>query len=129
MDMSEIASGVQHIGIPAEDMDATIEFYLGLGFRQVLLTCTPDGTPVTFLQMKNLVMEVYKSADCARKTGAIDHVAIDVTDIEEAFETVKQKNVNVLDEGIQSLPFWEKGVRFFTVEGPNKEKIEFCQRL
>ncbi len=27
------------------------------------------------------------------------------------------------------LPFWENGVKFFTIEGPNKEKVEFSQYL
>ena len=30
---------------------------------------------------------------------------------------------------IHFLPFWDNGVRFFTIEGPNKEKIEFSQYL
>ncbi len=25
--------------------------------------------------------------------------------------------------------FWENGVKFFTIEGPNKEKVEFSQYL
>ncbi|MDR3335033.1 MAG: hypothetical protein LBT13_09150 [Treponema sp.] len=30
---------------------------------------------------------------------------------------------------IQNLPFWGKGIKFFKIEGPNKELIEFCQIL
>ena len=33
----------------------------------------------------------------------------------------------MLDSEINSLPFFEKGVRFFTILGPNAEKIEFNQ--
>lgn len=35
----------------------------------------------------------------------------------------------VNDHEIQFLPFWTKGVRFFMVKGPNRETIEFCQKL
>lgn len=35
----------------------------------------------------------------------------------------------MLDAEIQFLPFWENGVRFFTIVGSNKEKIEFSQYL
>ena len=28
---------------------------------------------------------------------------------------------------VHFLPFWENGVKFFTIEGPNKEKVEFSQ--
>ena len=30
---------------------------------------------------------------------------------------------------IESLPFWEKGVRFFKVLDPNNAPVEFCQIL
>jgi hypothetical protein len=35
----------------------------------------------------------------------------------------------MLDQQVNGLPFWENGVKFFTIEGPNKEKIEFCEKL
>ena len=31
--------------------------------------------------------------------------------------------------GIEELPFWENGVKFFMIKGPNEERIEFCQKL
>ena len=30
---------------------------------------------------------------------------------------------------VHFLPFWENGVKFFTIERPNKEKVEFSQYL
>lgn len=30
---------------------------------------------------------------------------------------------------VHFLPFWENGVKFFTIEGQNKEKVEFSQYL
>jgi hypothetical protein len=33
------------------------------------------------------------------------------------------------DDHVNFLPFWENGVRFFTVTGPDMERIEFCQKL
>ena len=35
----------------------------------------------------------------------------------------------MLTPGINSLPFWEKGIKFFIIEGPNRERIEFCEIL
>ena len=61
--------------------------------------------------------------------GAIEHVAIDVTDIEKIYEEICNKGLNTLNDEIHFLPFWENGVRFFTIMGPNHEKIEFSQRL
>ena len=63
------------------------------------------------------------------EAGAIDHVALNVKDIEEIFAYVNQENLNTTNDTIHFLPFWENGVKFFTIEGPNKEKIEFSQYL
>ena len=30
---------------------------------------------------------------------------------------------------IQFLPFWERGVRFFILRGPNEERVELIQQL
>jgi hypothetical protein len=81
------------------------------------------------MSLKNLTVELYEDGKAAMKNGAVDHVALDVTDIEKAFELVKAGGYELLDREIQSLPFWERGVRFFTIVGPNHEKIEFSQRL
>ena len=80
--MKDYATGIQHVGIPTKDMDATKKFYEDLGFEAAFETVN-DGARVCFLKMHNLVMEVYESEDAAGKIGAIEHVAIDVTDIEQ----------------------------------------------
>ena len=63
------------------------------------------------------------------KYGAIDHIAIDVTDVEKVYEKICDMELNTLGDEIHFLPFWENGVRFFTIEGPNKERVEFSQYL
>lgn len=123
------AAGIGHIGIPTCDISVTVPFYERLGFDVVHTSKTPDGVNVVFLSLKGFTIEVYESAVCAKKTGAIDHIAITVADIDDAFEQIKQKGMKMLDDKVQFLPFFEKGVRFFTIEGPNAEKIEFCQRV
>ena len=84
---------------------------------------------VAFLQLGDLMIETYENHRAAEKAGAIDHVALATTDIEAAFAAAKEAGMHLLHSSIQSLPFWENGVRFFMVEGPNKERIEFCQKL
>lgn len=126
--MKDYATGTQHVGIPTKDMDATKKFYEDLGFEAAFETVN-DGARVCFLKMYNLVMEVYESEDAAGKIGAIEHVAIDVTDIEQVYKEICDKNMNTLQDEIHFLPFWDNGVRFFTIKGPNEEKIEFSQFL
>ena len=123
MNIKDFTTGVQHIGIPTNNIEETINFYQTLGFTTALRTI--NGTEeVAFLQLHNLVIETYQNRQSAMAYGAIDHIAID-----ELFKVVQRAGLKMLDTKVNGLPFWENGVKFFTIEGPNKEKIEFCEKL
>jgi len=128
MDVKDFCTGIQHIGIPTNNIEETIAFYEQLGFHVALQTKNEDEA-VAFLQLNNLVIETYENKSAVMQAGAVDHIALDVKNIDALFEVVKAKHFQLLDEQVNSLPFWEHGVRFFTILGPNKEKIEFCERL
>lgn len=128
MNLEKFVTGIQHVGIPTNDIEKTISFYNDLGFEAILRTANSQEK-VCFLQMQNLVIETYQNHCACGKAGAIDHIALNVTDIDEVFQIIQKGDYKLLDVEIQSLPFWEQGVRFFTIEGPNSEKIEFNQKL
>ena len=128
--LREQLNGIQHVGIPTNDIEATIEFYGKLGFEVALQTVNEEANEkVSFLKLNNLVIETYENKAAKMESGAIDHVAIDVKDIEKVYELINHAGLNTTRDTIHFLPFWENGVRFFTIEGPNKEKIEFSQYL
>ena len=128
--LREQLNGIQHVGIPTNDIEATIEFYGKLGFEVALQTVNEEANEkVAFLKLNNLVIETYENKAAKMESGAIDHVAIDVKDIEETYKEVCAMDLNTTNDEIHFLPFWDNGVRFFTIEGPNKEKIEFSQYL
>ena len=128
--LREQLNGIQHVGIPTNDIEATIEFYGKLGFEVALQTVNEEANEkVSFLKLNNLVIETYENKAAKMESGAIDHVAIDVKDIEKVYELINQADLNTTRDITHFLPFWENGVRFFTIEGPNKEKIEFSQYL
>ena len=129
MDIRTKITGIQHVVVPTDDIQKSILFYKGLGFGIVWQTINErDGTSVVFLQLGNLIMEVYENKQASMKSGAIDHIALNVTDIDAVFSKIKELGYEMLDDNIRFLPFWEYGVRFFTIIGPNKEKIEFCEK-
>lgn len=82
-----------------------------------------------FLKIVFYVIETYENKSAKLEAGAIDHVAIDVKNIEEIYAYINENGLNTTSDTIHFLPFWENGVRFFTIEGPNKEKVEFSQFL
>ncbi len=130
MNLQTYTTGIQHIGIPTNDIEKTIEFYKKLGFETALQTINEEaGEKVAFLKLKTLVIETYENKQAKLANGAIDHVAIDVKNIEEVYHYIEENQMNTTNDEIHFLPFWENGVRFFTIEGPNKEKVEFSQYL
>lgn len=130
MKLGSFAAGLQHVGLPTNDLDKTIAFYEGLGFENVYETVNEAANErVAFLRLANLTIEAYENKQAAMSSGAIDHLALDVTDIDACYAQAVQQGYEVVSSGIESLPFWEKGVRFFIILGPNKERLEFNQML
>ena len=121
--------GIQHVGIPTDHLENTIHFYEDLGFQVILRTCVPEKNQhVAFFLLGNLVIETYEDP-VALCDGSINHIALNCMDIEKAYEAALNQKHLVLSYGIEALDFWERGVRFFIIQGPNKERIEFCQKL
>ena len=126
MSIAEHVTGLQHLGLPTAALDETVYK------RQVRAHSTVNpgtGERVCFLTCGGLCIETYECAAPARRPGAIDHLALDVDDIESAWEEVRMAGLAPLEDAIQFLPFWENGVRFFNLLGPNGETVEFSQRL
>lgn len=123
--IQDYLKGLQHIGIPTKDVAATTAFYQSLGFQ---ITWQTEKGDVVFLQLGNMTVETYLG-DTNPRTGAIDHITIDVTDIHKVFDAVKAGGYKLIDPAIITLPFFEKGCSYFMIEGPNLERVEFNQIL
>lgn len=126
MTFRDISTGLQHIGLPTDDIEKTIRFYEALGF-EVAYRTNNKGEEVAFLRLGDLTIETYQNFRAAGSNGAWDHVAINVTDVEKARELADGLGLEVIEAG--ELPFWDNGVKYFTVLGPNHEKVEFNQYL
>ena len=121
-------SGLQHIGLPTNDMEKTLAFYEKLGFTVAFRTVN-NGEKVCFLKLAGVCVETYENGQAVGTAGAIDHIALDVYDVQAAWDAVRAAGFAPLEEEIQFLPFWDKGVRYFNILGPNGEKVEFSQML
>ena len=129
MDLNENITGLQHIGIPTLVIDKTIEFYESLGFKVIQRESLEDGSKVAFLELNKLIIETWENKSNFNEIGVIDHIALDVCDIEAAFKDCKENKLTILNKNIEFLPFWSNGIKHFEIQGVNNEKIEFCQKL
>ncbi len=131
--------GLQHIGLPVTNLERSKAFYSNLGFVEILRTNLPgvsESVQVAMMHQEKLTIELYQLEQeerqkiAERTDGHIDHIALDVMDIEQAYREICAAGLEILEKDAPVfLPFWEHGVRFFTVRGPDGEKVEFNQIL
>jgi lactoylglutathione lyase len=131
--------GLQHLGLPVTNLERSKAFYAQLGFAETLRTeIQEDSDIIQVVMMENekFTIELYqlgpeRRQEIAKRTdGHIDHVALNVLDIEKAYTEIKSAGLEILEENAPVfLPFWEHGVKYFTVRGPDGEKVEFNQIL
>ena len=121
-------TGLQHIGVPTNDMEKTIEFYKSLGFELALDVMNGEER-VCFFKLAGVCIEAYQNGQAVGHAGAIDHVALDVKDIYAAWDAVTAAGFVPREPEPVFLPFWENGVKYFNITGPNCETVEFSQYL
>lgn len=130
---------LQHVGIPVTNLERSKAFYTQLGFVEIMRTDLPgasEAIEVAMMRHEKLTFELYqlgqeeRQAISKRTDGHIDHIALDVMDIEQAYIEICAAGLEVLEDAAPVyLPFWDHGVKYFTIRGPDGEKIEFNQIL
>jgi len=126
LDFQNNVRGLQHIGLPVRNIDSTLDFYGKLGFS-ILWESTINGNRVCFLRGLGITVEAYENPVTTGKAGAIDHISLDVYNLDMAWDYILGLGLIPAGENQHDLPFFAQGVRFFTIEGPDGEKIEFNQ--
>ena len=129
---------IQHIGIPVTDLNVSAAFYQKLGFENVMASAfdyNGDKGKAAMMQQGSMIIEIYQMPENelteirSRKNGHIDHIAFDVTDIEEAFRELTNASFKIIETAPVFLPFWKNGCRYFNITGPDGERLVFNQIL
>lgn len=121
-----LSHGFQHIGIPVKDMKATIKFYEGLGFKVAHVTKPLNGREFVFMNQGSMMLEFIPSDSTPGVAGAVDHICLDATNIEELYDAAVKAGYRIANK-LVTIPFWEKGCKCFKIYGPDNEIIEWCE--
>ncbi len=136
--IKEHVTGFQHLGLPVTNIEQSLAFYERLGFDVIMSTTLPaDDEPVQVRMMAlgDFVLELYQLAGAeraeiaARADGHVDHLALDVDSIDSTFAAVHTAGLETVEDAPVFLPFWEHGICYFVVRGPDGERVEFCERI
>lgn len=128
----------QHTGIPVTNLQASENFYKKLGFENVMASDFEHNGgkgSMAMMQLGQIIVELYQMPEKelveirSRGNGHIDHIAFDVSDIDDTFIQLKTSGFNVIEAAPMFLPFWKNGCRYFNITGPDGERLEFNQIL
>lgn len=130
-----ITRGLAHIGIPTSNQARSVEFYQQLGFKILVNAPKLEGNNFIFLECNGVVIGIPESLDeQARRTagtkgaGNIDHFALFVDDLDEAYAECKSKGFPFVSDSISVTEAWyPKSCRCFMIYGPDNEKIEMVE--
>ena len=129
LDIKEFSSGIQHVGVPTAEVQKTIDFYKGLGFN-LATRHDINGRDFAFMQLGNLLIEVIPTTSTpAMCNGAVDHFCLDVKNVDTLYQRIKDAGYTMLSDSVNYIDFWDNGAKYFFIQGPNNEKIEFCEIL
>lgn len=133
--MANLISGLAHLGLRTTDIERSAHFYQSLGFTttQALTVAAPQGSiAVRFLALGELTLELYQLPWAGEQRNAasfgIDHLALRVSDLAATQQWVAELGYP-LTEGPTQQPSGRHGVRYFMIDGPDGERVEFNQAL
>lgn len=130
MKIEDLIEGLSQVAIPTADLTETILFYSELGFLVQELASDPEtGGQIAYLSQKGLTLRVYEVDTLPESPGPGPCLSLEVKDIQEMHEALEKRALAGADNEIRQLPFGAKGLLCFTIQGPSKETVEFCQRL
>lgn len=123
-----MAKRIDHTGIMVRDINASITFYeevLGMKLKD-RITHTNGVIELAFLGFEDgpeteiELIQGYSSELPAE--GKVHHIALLTDDIAAEYTKAEKMNAKFIDEEITTLP---NGYRYFYIEGPDGEWIEF----
>ncbi|HIU34374.1 MAG TPA: VOC family protein, partial [Candidatus Pullichristensenella excrementigallinarum] len=119
--------GLHHISVYAKDTEKSLDFYLNtLGFELIDREddCTFGG--FCLIRLGNCTIELitppegadYVSWEIPEKEPVLSHFGMDVENVEELYNTLLAKGVQIRSNGIDVLPKPLDGGRAFSIYGP-----------
>jgi lactoylglutathione lyase len=121
-------TGLAHIGIFVKSIEQSNAFYADkLGF-EITGSHKMGDTTLEFLRIGSCILELIEKPDYQpRSAGVIDHIAVEVEEIEPLVCKLIEKQIPFLTGEINDAKDLLGGVRNIFFTGPDGERIEFFE--
>ena len=116
--------GLHHAGLYVTDLERSIAFYGDVFGLEIAERFTFDGEKIVFLRAGSERLELIEpmAGNTERPTGVVDHVALEVPDLDAMLERLRQRGVVLLDAS--PVPVTALGARIAFCLGTDGERIE-----
>ena len=126
--------GLAHIGVFLDDIDKSVAFYTDiLGFEcyhRVDIEENGGITRIAFVKKGTCIIEIVQPGNAGGKAdGRVNHIAMQVEDIDAQMAILKQKGIVFETESAVTLPAIFNGVKYAMFRGPDNERLEIMQLL
>ena len=122
--------GLAHIGLFVEDIERTKKFYRDILEFNTLYECEIDDeggkTQIAFIGNGSCVIEVVKFANPKKHPdGTVDHIALQVRNIEAVRDSLLEKGIKFESEEIVfNSAVFPNGSKWILFRGPDGEHLE-----
>ncbi|MDK2798922.1 MAG: lactoylglutathione lyase [Clostridia bacterium] len=130
--------GLAHIGLFTESIEQSKEFYINnLGFKldYEAKIDKPDNQwlKIAFISLNGLIIELIEPSDKSQvvkgKDGIIEHITIEVKNLEEIIKDLHLKGIEFETEEPIKLNNLFNGVQVIFFRGPSGERLELFEFL
>lgn len=121
---------IAHIGIVVSNIEKSKDFYCKVLGCSVIDTFEDEKLKAAFLSTGKGVLELLQyigREGAVRETGAIDHIAFGVEDVDKAVDMLKRNNISLLFDSPRIVMGGTKKIMFFL--GPDGERLEVIQEI
>lgn len=121
--------GWAHLAIRVSNLQKSMGFYESLGFtrgKEGYLETESGRISIGFMELGEFQLELIENLQAGEKLpdGCLDHVALRVVDIYDAFRLCREKGFQLGSNTVKELSLFPSGIKYFMVQGPDGEKIE-----
>lgn len=129
--MSVEIKGIAHVGLYIKDIERSKKFYTEiLGFQNICEFVSLDNNKIAFMKSGNLIIELIQhEVWMDRKDGLFDHIAMEVGNIEEISEKLKELGIAFEADIYYDNLVFDRGVKYQAFRGPDGEHLEIYQTL
>ena len=116
--------GLHHAGLYVADLERSISFYREVFGLELAEQFIFDGEKIAFLRVGAARLELIEPAKSRneRPTGVVDHVALEVRNLDALLDRLRQRGVVLLDPSPIAVSALAARIAFCL--GPDSERIE-----